>query len=610
MSRILVGFLCLAMLPFVGQTFAQDSESRTEIIQFLAENVDAVLRAGEKPKAWLVIFGPRAEYPIVKADEKAVTVMVQGNAYPAPWSKIENPELLGIAKSVANGKGERLLVAVEVALALGLPEEANRLLAMAREADPSLEKKINHLAAEVAKAAPLTEAPKPEKKPAATQEKTASAPAKGSAAPATPPASSSNASATPLPITGNVIQVGPSRQCKTIASAVAKANAGTTVVVDPGTYNECFKVKGAGTAAAPIRILGVSGPNGERPLIDGNGVVLSGVGPTPRALIQIEGEHVVVENLELKNARNGNNGAGVRMNGSTFATVRNCKITYCDMGIQGGDKETALIERSEVAFNGTKDYDGYSHNFYMIGNTVVLRECFVHDSLFGQNFKSRARYNELWYNYICDSEEGEIGLIDDKETEQPNSNGVLVGNLVVSKVRGGNRNASKYIDFGTDTGKKHDGTLYCFHNTFIAGTPRVTFVGLSTPDVKAVLINNIFWGSDKIAAGKSADIKGSNNLFDSGGNPPGGLTNSIKIGDAGWVDQAKRDFHLRPGSPCINVGAPADQLVYMNSKGQKFTAVADRQPLPPLNVEPRAKNGPPDAGAYELSDGSAKTASR
>ncbi|MBI3829525.1 MAG: right-handed parallel beta-helix repeat-containing protein [Planctomycetes bacterium] len=610
MRRILVGFLCLAMLPFMGRSFAQDTESRAEIIQFLAENVDAVLRAGEKPKAWLVIFGPRAEYPIVKADEKAVTVMVQGNAYPAPWSKIENTELLGIAKSVANGKGERLLVAVEVALALGLPDEANRLLAMAREADPALEKKINHLASEVLKAAPLTEAPKPKpaapEKPPAAPGKTATA----SASPAAPPASSSTASAAPLPVTGNVIQVGPTRPCKTIASGVAKANAGSTVVVDPGTYNECLKVRGAGTAVAPIRILGVSGPNGERPLIDGSGVVLSGVGPTPRALMQVEGEHVIVENLEFKNARNGNNGAGIRLNGSTFATVRNCKITYCDMGIQGGDKETALIERSEVAFNGTKDYDGYSHNFYMVGNAVVLRECYVHDSLFGQNYKSRAHYNELWYNYICDSEEGEIGLIDDKETEQPNSNGVLVGNVVVSKVRGGNRNASKYIDFGTDTGKKHDGTLYCFHNTFIAGTPRITFVSLSTPDVKAVLTNNVFWGSDKIAAGKGTDIKGTNNLFDAGGNPPGGVTNSVKVGDAGWADLAKRDFHLRPGSACINAGAPADQLVYMDGKGQKFTAVADRQPLPPLNDEPRAKNGAPDAGAYELSDGSAKTASR
>ncbi|MCW8129656.1 MAG: hypothetical protein KIS92_04650 [Planctomycetota bacterium] len=579
--------LVVAVLATVLAVRAQAQDSRAEIIPFLAENIDAVLRAGEKPKAWLLIFGSRTEYPIVKCDEKAITVLVQGNAYPAPWNRIENPELIGIAKSVANGKGERLLVAAEVALALDQPEEANRLLALAREADASLDKKINSLAGEVARAEEEAA-----KKARAAQPVKA---AKTTTKPDAPPAVSVPSSAASQPVTGNVLQVGPSRQFKTIASAVAKAGPGTTVVIDPGTYNECMKLTGQGTAAAPIRVLGVLGPNGERPLLDGNGLVLSGVRSTPRAIMQVEGSYITIENLEFKNARNGNNGAGVRFNSSTRATLRNCKVTYCDMGLQGGDKEAVTIERCEIAYNGTKDFDGYSHNFYMDGNGVILRFSYVHDSLFGQNFKSRAHYNELWYNYICDSEEGEICLVDSEHTAEPNSNTLLVGNVVVSKVRGGDRNATKYIDYGSDTGRKHDGTLYAFHNTFVAGTPRIGFIGLSAPDTKAVLLNNIFHGSNKIAWGKSTDVKGSNNAVDAGADVPGGLANPLKIALA-FADAAGHNYKT---ASTLNLGAPAEQLVYADGTGKKLTAVVDRQPIFPQGDEARPKNGLPDCGAYE-----------
>lgn len=582
---LLVGAACSSSLMW-----ASDETARTEVIQFLSESVDAVLRAGEKPKAWLTILGPKGEFSIVKVDGKDVTVLVQGNAYPAPWKRISNPELIGLAKSVANGKGERLLVAAEVALALGEAEEANRLLALAREADRSLEAKINAVAAEVAKAAPLPAKGPPKPVPVSAAASTSiNAPPVTPQAPAPPP--------TPA-LTGPVLQVGPTRQYKTIASAVAKATGGTTVVIDPGTYKECMKLTGKGSAAAPVRIMGLVSATGERPVIDGAGLVLSGVRSTPRALFQVEGEHIVIENLEFKNARNGNNGAGIRLNGCAFTTVRNCKITYCDMGVQGGDKEAVVFERCEVACCGTKDFDGYSHNFYMTGNTVILRHCHVHTALFGQNFKSRAHYNELWYNYIVDSLEGEICLVDSETTDAAHSNSLLVGNVVVSKDRGNDRNALKYVDFGSDTGKKHNGTLYCFHNTFIAGTPRVGFIGLSAPDTKAVLSNNIFSGSDKIAWGKSADVKGLNNVVPSSAALPAGLANSMKV-DPGFADAAKRDYRLRPDAAALNLGAPAEQLTYEDGKGQKFTAAAVRQPVPPLGDEARAKNGLPDPGAFE-----------
>jgi len=124
-----------------------------------------------------------------------------------------------------------------------------------------------------------------------------------------------------------------------------------------------------------------------------------------------------------------------------------------------------------------------------------VRRCHVHDALFGQNYKSRAHYNELWFNWIVDSNEGEVGCVDAaNETDRPNSNALLVGNVLVSKPdRTGN--TAKFVLFGSESGGKHDGTLYLFHNTFVAGDSRITFLTLDDPKARAVLEGNVFLGS-------------------------------------------------------------------------------------------------------------------
>ncbi len=39
---------------------------------------------------------------------------------------------------------------------------------------------------------------------------------------------------------------------------------------DPNGYHEKFIISTSGTAAQPIKIIGIAGPNGEKPIIDGN----------------------------------------------------------------------------------------------------------------------------------------------------------------------------------------------------------------------------------------------------------------------------------------------------------------------------------------------------
>ncbi|MCY3018773.1 MAG: hypothetical protein NTW87_07065 [Planctomycetota bacterium] len=562
-----------------------EDSARVEAVALLAEQTEAALTAGEQPSVWLTLLGQRKSYAVSAVDSKTITVLIEQNPYPVQWSRIPREDLAGIAKAIARDKGERLVVASEVALMLGFPERADDCLTQIRDPDEALKTKIRGVTRRMAEAKVAVAAPPAVEKKAPDRPQQ---PAQPPATIVTPPASAST------PAKGPVINVGPTRACKTIVSALAKATAGETILVDPGTYNEVFKMRNEGRPDAPVTLRGVRGANGERPVLDATGLSVSGAGPVPRAIIQIEGSYCAVEGLELKNARNGNNGAGFRFLDCTHAVVRDCKVTYCDMGMQGGDKETLLVHRCEVAFNGTKDYNGYSHNFYLLGNRAVIRECHIHDSLFGQNFKTRGHCTELWYNVICDSEEGEIGFVDGDASGAPNSNALLVGNVVVSKPdRKGN--ATKYVEFGGE-GKGRNGTLSLFNNTFVAGSPRILFVRLWEATNDLVAYNNILVGSSKPPEVASGKMKGAGNLF-SGSAPPG-FGNTLKGSDPLFVNAAARDFRLQGGSPCVNAGAPADALTYADGDGKALKAVPEQHPGFPMSGEPRPKKAALDIGAF------------
>ena len=323
-----------------------------------------------------------------------------------------------------------------------------------------------------------------------------------------------------LPADAETYRVGAERQDKTLASVLPRLRAGDVVEIDPGTYRETARLTANGTADAPITFRGV----GESmPVFDAEGLDTSGRGPVPRAILQIQGAHVVVENLVFVNARNGENAAGIRLLDSTNAVVRNCKISRCDMGLFGGDRETALVEGCDIFENGTETFNGYSHNLYMDGNRVIVRNCHIHDALFGQNYKSRAHYNELWFNHVAGSAEGEIGCVDGEgRTDRPNSNVLMVGNVVVSKAdRTGN--AAKFVLFGSEGEGAHDGTLFLFRNAFVAGSGRIDFVTLDDPRARLAAFNNAFVGSDKILnLIKSSAVKGGGNRLPGGADAPPG----------------------------------------------------------------------------------------
>ena len=161
----------------------------------------------------------------------------------------------------------------------------------------------------------------------------------------------------------------------------------------------------------------------------------------------------------------------MRINQANHVTVRNCSIHDNDMGIMSngdGSLATAVdqrIEECRIYRNGDPAEPGHNHNLYLGGTSVTLRFCEIHHSLTGHNVKSRAHYTRVEYCYVHHSANREFDLVDAAETARPQSDAVLLGNIIVKDPQcKGNR---AVIHFGQDGGKEHNGTLYLAFNTIV-----------------------------------------------------------------------------------------------------------------------------------------------
>ena len=389
--------------------------------------------------------------------------------------------------------------------------------------------------------------------------------------------------------------VGPGQTYSTMNSLPA-LNPGDLVQVNSATYTETFRFTQGGTSASPIVIRGVGAT---RPVFDGTGLNVDGTLPDPRAIFQIESSYVTIDNIEFKNAANGNDGAGIRITNTSGTTtvgavVNNCKITYCDMGMMSDTCDQTLIQSSEIAFNGTSLYSGYSHNFYLNGNKTTVQYCYIHDALYGQNFKTRGHYTELFYNCIADSQDGEVCLVDSSLTATANSNAVMIGNIVISKVRLSGWNDSRFIWFGQDSGGSHTGVLYAFNNTCYSYDNRMQFVNANATGSSAVLQNNIFYSANNIAAGT---LSGSNNWMPSGAAIPSSMTGSVLGSDPLFSNPSARDFHLTSGSQCIDAGTGS--LTYYDGNGAAHSGAPAFEYVVDLGSVARTISGNIDIGAYE-----------
>jgi ferric-dicitrate binding protein FerR (iron transport regulator) len=388
---------------------------------------------------------------------------------------------------------------------------------------------------------------------------------------------------------GTTYAVGAGQSYATL-DAVPDLGPGDVVEIHPGTYRTARSWKVAGTALRPVMIRGVGG---EPPLIDGEGLDVSGVGAVPRALLQISGEHAVIAGLSFANARNHANAAAIRLLEAKSITVQDCRIARCDDGISCGDEcdDLAIVD-CDIGFCGTPEKDGYCHDVYIGGGFALVRGCDIHDALNGQALKSSCRRLEIVGNRIHGAEDGEISFIGAPGTAASDADVTMIGNLVASKP-GRHGNSRRFIETDDEKGGGggRGGTLHLIGNTFVAADPKVVFVA-TLGGMRVIAEGNIFSGSDQVALLGPGGITGRRNWLPPTATVPAGLGDRVPGDEPGFADADAGDYRLRSGSPCLGAGVEAR---YRDAAGRDRVAPTVG-PGSPLGVA--ARQGPPAVGAF------------
>lgn len=325
--------------------------------------------------------------------------------------------------------------------------------------------------------------------------------------------------------------------------------AGDTVAIHyrPEAYHETILISGNGTAEAPIRVIGIAGPNGERPIIDGDGAVVgpnvsyvySGI-PT-RGLITIspnsdytwgdKPSYIEINGLQIRNAHLGNsivrgdtsvpylaNAAGIYVERGEHITITDCEIDHNSNGlfVASGDDEATqsreiLVQGNYIHDNGNVGSDR-QHNVY----TEAIGMTFA-DNHFaplvagsgGSNLKDRSAGLVVKNNWF----EGGAHLLDLVDAEgsynqagaDPRYQQTFVyGNILVDTAGPGN--SSNLVHYGGDSGDEsiyRKGTLYFYQNTVViqgsrSGDDARYFTDIfrfDTNDQIGDIRNNIFYAS-------------------------------------------------------------------------------------------------------------------
>ncbi len=245
---------------------------------------------------------------------------------------------------------------------------------------------------------------------------------------------------------------------------------------------------------------------------------------------------------------------------------------------------------------------GYSHNFYVQGDSIVLVGNHIHDSVHGQNVKIRSHHALLAYNLIENAGNYEIDLIQNSpQTDAPNANVTLVGNLIIRPSSSDNN--SQVILWGSDDAGDpgRNGSLYAINNTFILANASNRLFHAVNPAAGSQihLVNSIVHatvGGTELAtdATTAAIIVGSNDWISSQVTGAGALTSVLTGASPGFVSAT--DLHLAPGSPAIGAGAAG--VTSVDGSGNVVSGAPDQEFMSPLGTRPRAPASVLDLGAF------------
>jgi len=368
--------------------------------------------------------------------------------------------------------------------------------------------------------------------------------------------------------TAATYQVGPGRAYTKPQDVVGLLNPGDVVQVDGNaTYPGDLTFRRPGTAAQPILIQGIR-VNGKRP-------VISGGTNTVHFRTDVIGEgadHYVFQGFEVT-------GGASRciFHQSNDLILRDLAVHDCPkQGILGADwgSGSMLLEHSEVYRNGSGTG---AHQIYMAideenhpDGVFRMRFNWVHDGLGGNNVKSRAARNEIYYNRIEGAYYHELELIGadpaccGEDVVREDSD--VVGNLIIKRPPPYGPNPDFFATrVGGDGTGQSWGRYRFVNNTFVMGGIAVfrIFDGIESIEMH----NNVFYryGGQPVQITRTVEavwksgpqMSGSNNWMTTGSTQaPPAWTGTLTGTDPGFVNLAGNDFSPTAASPLLNAGNP------------------------------------------------------
>jgi hypothetical protein len=307
-------------------------------------------------------------------------------------------------------------------------------------------------------------------------------------------------------------------------------------------------------------------------------------------------------------------------------TLRDTVVHDCPAhGILGADTGSGslLMEYVEVYHcgNGTGEHAVYmaTDEFAHPGSVFRMQYCYLHDQNGGNNIKSRAERNEIYYNWVSGGFYGEIELIGpdphgnkNVNTDTAREDSDVVGNVFQHIPTQGSRMAR----VGSDGTGESKGRYRFVNNTFILRQGQVspaieTFEGIESLEVhnnvffrvggapidKVVLETRTRWVSGRVSTG-------SNNWLPTGSAlVPTAWTGTIFGTNPGFTNISTYDVRPIATSPLVNTGDTNPQ----SPAGHPFiNPLFPPAFLPPLHTayavgtaQSRPVFGAIDIGAYE-----------
>ena len=314
-----------------------------------------------------------------------------------------------------------------------------------------------------------------------------------------------------------VLQVGPTRQVKTLSQAARLAISGTVIEVDAGEL--------AGDVAVWTQDRLTIRAVGGRVKIGASGASAEG-----KAIWVIRGGQITVEGFDFVNARvPSRNGAGIRLEQGSL-TVRGCTFTGNENGILTSNNPQAELEIVNSEFGHNGHGDGQSHNLY-VGEIARLSVTgsFFHHANVGHLLKSRAAVNHIFYNRLTDETGGRASY----ELEFA-IGGVayVVGNVIQ---QGSLTENPHLISYGAEGYKWPRNELYLINNTLVDNRPQGgIFLRVAPGNVVVKAVNNLLVGQGKL---------------DSAG--PGEYRNNFTADRDEFVSAAREDYRLKRGSTLV-----------------------------------------------------------